>query len=226
MQRKHVFVFRVLVACACLVELCPPDRARGDTQIFPIPSVSTTKNDGNDAGLIVPILISDPDGELKYLMAPMLIQNSIVGTRGAFNLFRYEPGGREMRFIASLAERIERKLLFRYADPAFSNGRYSLNIGATFFKNATSRFFGIGQTTQGEDETNYTAREARANWRFGVHANEVTQLSVGQRVRQFSMQRGATDLPFTGEVFPRRHRCPGGIHHHRSPGVLLLRHPG
>ena len=202
MQRKHVFVFRVLVACACLVEFCPPDRARGDTQIFPIPSVSTSKNDGNDVGLIVPILISDPDGELKYLMAPMLIQNSIVGTRGAFNLFRYEPGGREMRFIASLAERIERKLLFSYADPAFSNGRYSLNIGATFFKNATSRFFGIGQTTQGADETNYTAREARANWRFGVHANEVTQISVGQRVRQFSMQRGATDLPFTGEVFP------------------------
>lgn len=201
MQRKHVFVFRVLVACACLVELCPP-RAWADTQIFPIPSVSTSKNDGSDAGLIVPILISDPDGELKYLMAPMLIQNSIVGTRGAFNLFRYEPGGREIRFIASLAERIERKLLFTYADPAFSNGRYSLNIGATFFKNATSRFFGIGQTTQGEDETNYTAREARANWRFGVHANEVTQISVGQRVRQFSMQRGATDLPFTGEVFP------------------------
>ena len=201
MQRKHVFVFRVLVACACLVEFCPP-RAWADTQIFPIPSVSTSKNDGSDAGLIVPILISDPDGELKYLMAPMLIQNSIVGTRGAFNLFRYEPGGREIRFIASLAERIERKLLFTYADPAFSNGRYSLNIGATFFKNATSRFFGIGQTTQGEDETNYTAREARANWRFGVHANEVTQLSVGQRVRQFSMQRGATSLPFTGEVFP------------------------
>jgi len=202
MQRKHVFIFRVLVACACLVEFCPPDRARADTQIFPIPSVSTSKNDGSDAGLIVPILISDPDGELKYLMAPMLIQNSIVGTRGAFNLFRYEPGGRELRFIASLAERIERKLLFSYADPAFSNGRYSLNIGATFFKNATSRFFGIGQTTQGADETNYTAREARANWRFGVHANEVTQISVGQRVRQFSMQRGATDLPFTGEVFP------------------------
>ena len=99
MQRKHVFVFRVLVVCVCLVEFCPPDCAQGDTQIFPVPSVSTSKNDGSDAGLIVPILISDPDGELKYLMAPMLIQNSIVGTRGAFNLFRYEPGGREMRRV-------------------------------------------------------------------------------------------------------------------------------
>ena len=202
MQRKHVFVFRVLVACACLVELYLPERARGDTQIIPVPSVSTSRNDGNDAGLITPILITDPDGELKYLMAPMLIQNSIVGTRGVFNLFRYEPGGREMRFIASLTERIERKLFFSYTDPAFSNGRYSLNFGATFFKNATSRFFGLGQKTREENESNYTAREARAHWRLGLHANEVTQVSIGQRVRQVSLQQGATDLPSTLVEFP------------------------
>jgi outer membrane protein assembly factor BamA len=173
-----------------------------DTQIFPIPSASTSKNDGNDAGLIVPILITDPDGELKYLLAPMAIHNSIVGARGTFNLFRYDQGGRQMQFIASLSEKIERKLLFNYTDPAFSNGRYFLNFGGTFFKNATARFYGLGQSTTKSDQTNYTAREARANWRFGVYLNEVTQVSVGQRVRQMSLQRGATDLPFTGEVFP------------------------
>jgi hypothetical protein len=70
---------------------------------LPIPSASSSKNDGSDAGLIVPILITDPDGELKYLMAPMLIKNTLVGTRGTFNLFRYEPGGRQMQFIASLS---------------------------------------------------------------------------------------------------------------------------
>jgi outer membrane protein assembly factor BamA len=176
--------------------------AVADTQIFPIPSASTSKNDGNDAGLIVPILITDPDGELKYLLAPMLIKNSIVGTRGTFNLFRYYTGGRQMQFIASLTERIERKLVFNYVDPAFSEGRYFLNFGGSFFKNATVRFFGLGQKTIESDQTNYTAREARANWRFGVYANEVTQIAVGQRVRQVSLQRGATDLPFTGDVFP------------------------
>lgn len=190
---------------ACLVAgggLLSGRQAGADTQIFPIPSASTSKNDGNDAGLIVPILITDPDGELKYLLAPMVIKNSIVGTRGTFNLFRYDPGGRQMQFIASLTEKIERKVVFNYIDPAFSNGRYFLNFGGTFFKNATSRFFGIGQTTAEGSETNYTAREARAYWRFGVYANEVTQIAVGQRVRQVSLQRGATDLPFTVERFP------------------------
>lgn len=180
----------------------PPKYAGADVQYFPVPAVGSSKNDGSDAGLIVPILITDPDGELKYIVAPMIVRNSIVGTRGALNVFRYEPGGREMRLIASFTERIERKVVFAYADPAFSQGRYSLNFGASFFKNATSRFFGLGQATSEPEQTNYTAREGRANWRFGVYANEVTQISVGQRFRDVSLQKGATDLPFTGGRFP------------------------
>lgn len=179
-----------------------PEHAGADVQYFPIPAVSTSKNDGNDVGLIVPILKTDSDGELKYLAAPMLIHNSIVGMRGAINLFHYEPGGREIRFIASAAEKIERRLLFSYSDPAFSQGRYSLNFSATFFKNATARFFGLGEETSQSAQTNYTAREGRVSWRFGVHVNEVTQISVSQRFRQVSLQQGATDLPFTGDEFP------------------------
>jgi outer membrane protein assembly factor BamA len=179
-----------------------PEPSGADVQYFPVPAVGSSKNDGSDAGLIVPILITDPDGELKYIVAPLLIHNSIVGTRGAINLFRYEPGGREIRFIGSYSERIERKVLFSYADPAFSQGRYSVNFGASFFKNATSRFFGLGQATSESEQTNYTAREGRVNWRFGVHVNEVTQISVGQRFRQVSLQPGATDLPYTGNQFP------------------------
>jgi outer membrane protein assembly factor BamA len=194
-----------VVFLVCLLAgLAAVDRlpARAETQWFPIPSASTTRNDGNDAGLIVPILITDPDGELKYLMAPMIIRNSIVGTRGTFNLFHYDPGGRQMQFIASLTEQIERKLAFNYTDPGFSNGRYFLNVGASFFKNATARFFGLGQGTIESNETNYTAREGRVNWRFGVYANEVTQIAVAQRFREVRLQRGATDLPFTVERFP------------------------
>ncbi|MDE3048936.1 MAG: hypothetical protein KGJ48_03455, partial [Nitrospirota bacterium] len=54
-----------LVASAVLL----PEHAGADVQYFPIPAVSTSKNDGNDVGLIVPFLITDPDGELKYLVA-------------------------------------------------------------------------------------------------------------------------------------------------------------
>jgi len=185
--------------------LCPlsPDVAHADTRYFPIPAVSSSKNDGNDIGLIVPALITGPDGDLKYLVAPMIIYNSIVGTRGTLNLFRYDPGGRELRAVASWSETIERRFQFNYVDPGFSNGRYSVAVSAAHFKNATVRFFGLGPTTGQNDETNYTASETRANWKFGVHANEVTQIAVSQRLRHMEgIQRGATDLPFTGSMFP------------------------
>ena len=198
-QRGLIAVALVFLVASAISQ---PEHAGADVQYFPVPSVSSSKNDGNDVGLIVPVLITDPDGELKYIVAPMIVSNSIVGTRGAINLFRYEPGGREIRFTGSFTERIERKVVFSYADPAFSQGRYSLNFGVSFFKNATSRFFGLGQATSEPEQTNYTAREGRAHWRFGVYANEVTQIAVGQRFRDVRLQKGATDLPFTGDRFP------------------------
>ncbi len=177
--------------------------ASAETSYFLIPSVSTSKNDGNDAGFIVPFLVTEPDGELKYILTPMFIVNSFVGARGTLNLFRYDPGGRELRFIGSFSERIERKLVLTYTDPAFSHGRYALSFGGSFFKNATSRFFGIGSNTVEANQTNYTAREIRAQWKFGVHLNEVTQVAIGQRFRDMEIQPGVvTSFPFSATQFP------------------------
>lgn len=193
-----------LVALLLLGAAVSVDRVCADTTYFPVPSVSSTRNDGNDAGLIVPILVTDEAGELKYLHAPMLIHNSYLGVRGTYNLFRYDPGGRQTRLQASFTERIERKLVFSYLDPALSDGRYAVSIGASFFKNATSRFWGISQQTVEQDETNYTSREVRANWKFGAYLNEVTQIAVGQRYREVRVQRGgAEELPYTMET-PQR----------------------
>jgi outer membrane protein assembly factor BamA len=174
-----------------------------ETSYFPVPAIGSTKNDGSDFGLIVPALIAGPDGELKHLVAPMLIYNTIVGARGTLNLFNYQPGGKELRGIASWSEKIERRFLLSYMDPGFSNSRYSVGVSASHFKNATVRFFGIGPTTAQSNETNYTASETRANWKFGIYANEVTQIAISQRFRHMQpIQQGATDLAFTGDVFP------------------------
>ena len=196
----RLVVFPFILGCVLLCSAAGVVNA--DTNLFPIPAISTSKNDGSDFGLIVPILMSKPDGDLENLIAPLLVYNTIVGPRAAINWFRYQPGGRELRFIASYAQKIERELMFSYTDPALSNGRYSLNVGASFFKNATARFFGLGPDTTLLDQTNYTAREIRANWKFGVHMNEVTQLAVAQRYRDVEVQHGATNLPFTTDRFP------------------------
>lgn len=194
------------------------DRAWADTSYFPIPTVSTSKNDGNDAGLIVPVLVTDPDGELRYIHAPMLIHNSYLGARATYNLFRYDPGGVLTKFQASWTEQIERKLVFSYENPAIGDGRYTLNFGGSFFKNATSRFFGISMDTPESDQTNYTAREIRANWKFGVYLNEVTQVAIGQRYREVKVQPGGVEeFPYAMDKFPTVSGMGGAaIYGHRA----------
>lgn len=199
----RILTVNMLLVVLATVDVIVPYHAQADVKYFPIPAISTSKNDGRDVGLIIPTLITGPDGDLRYLIAPMVVYNSFVGTRGTFNLFRYEPGGRELKGLASWSERIERKFLLSYVDPGFSNGRYSIGASAAHFKNATLRFFGLGTTTVKGNQTNYTASETRASWKFGVYANEVTQIAVSQRLRHVQpIQQGVTELPFTGDAFP------------------------
>lgn len=173
-----------------------------EVSYFPIPAISSSKNDGNDIGLIVPILESKPDGTLTSLTAPMIIHNSLLGVRGTFNYFKYWSAGRELEFVGSLTEEIERKIKLRYSDPGFIHGLFAVDVGAQFFKNATDRFFGFGQTSTENAETNYTAKEFVVDVNFGLYLNEVTRVSLLQRYRQVEIQRGGVDtLPFTGSSF-------------------------
>ena len=164
--------------------------AAAKTSYFFVPAISTSKNDGRDFGVIVPFLDSDQEGNLRSLFAPMIIHNSFLGVRGTLNYFHYWSGGNQIELVGSYTEEIERKLKLRYQDPGFIQGLFFLDVGAQFFKNATKRFFGIGQITPEGNETNYTGKEIQVHWNFGIHLNDVTRLAVNQRFREVKIQPG------------------------------------
>ncbi len=185
-----------------VVDYSIPASVTAKRSVFAVPAISTSKNDGQDFGLIVPVLESDKEGNLVSLMAPMVIHNSFLGVRGTMNYYRYWTAGRQLEFVGSYTDQIERKLKIRYQDPGFIQGLFFLDVGAEFFKNATKRFFGIGQTTPESNESNYTSREVGVKWNFGVHLNDVTRLMIGQRYRDVEVQPGGVDTqPFTRDRF-------------------------
>ncbi len=184
------------------VLFCSTPRGWAETEYFLVPAFATSKNDGQSGGLIAPILFTDPDGDLRGLVAPMFIQNSFTGSSGTLNVFGYGHTGQQFRLIGTFTEKIERELSFIYEDPAFAQGRFALNFGAEFIKKATARFYGFTQDTPKSNETNYTERELGARWQVGVYLNEVTQIAVGQRFRDVKVQPGVTDDPFTLDRFP------------------------
>lgn len=193
---------RSALLCLALAATNFPTEVFADRSFFVVPAISTSKNDGQDFGLIVPVLQSDEEGNLQSLLAPMVIHNSFLGVRGTLNYYRYWSGGRRLETVGSFTEEIERKLGLRYQNPGFIEGLFFIDLGAQFFKNATKRFFGLRQTSSEDDETNYTGREYQVDWKFGIHLNDVTRLALQQRFRDVDVQKGGVDdEPYTKNVF-------------------------
>jgi outer membrane protein assembly factor BamA len=72
--------------------------------------------------------------------------------------------------------------------------------------------------TPESDQTNYTAREVRANWKFGVYLNEVTQLAIGQRYREVRVEPGGVEeFPYAMDKFSTVSGMQGAaIYGHRA----------
>src|SRR5680860_206197 len=87
-----------------------------ENSLFAVPVISSSKNDGQDFGVVVPVLTSDAEGNLRSIFAPMLIHNSYLGVRGSMDYLHYWSAGRQMELAGAYTEAIERKLTFRYQD--------------------------------------------------------------------------------------------------------------
>jgi outer membrane protein assembly factor BamA len=178
---------------------------------FLIPAVASSKNDGVDVGLIAPIIFNDRDGRINKIIAPMYVHNEFLGSRVTLNLFQYPRRGEEITLIGSYTEKIEKRFLGRYRNLYLSSGRYSVEAGAGFFKNATARFFGVGNQTSDTTETNYTDRELYGYAIVGVYVGPGRRVTWTERLRDVELQPGGIDrLPFTQTVFPSVRGTGGG----------------
>jgi len=200
-----------LAAMLALIGLSTANAEARDWNYFLIPAIANSKNDGVDVGIIAPVIFNDKDGRITQIIAPMYVHNEFLGSRGTFNLFKYPRRGEEITLLASYTEKIERKFLGTYRNLYIAGGRYSFESGAGFFKNATSRFFGIGASSSQEDETNYTDRELYGYASAGIYVGPGQRVLFTQRLRNVEVQPGGIpSLRFTQSVFPSIPGTTGG----------------
>jgi outer membrane protein assembly factor BamA len=170
---------------------------------FVIPAIAASKNDGVDVGVIVPYIFADDEGRVTQIVAPMYIHNEFVGSRATINIFKYPARGEQYKLIASFTEKTERKFLFDYQNLFLEQGRYSLEGNVGFFKNGTARFFGLGNQTREDQETNYTDRELLGHITAGLYVGPGRRVLFTERLRNVEVRVGVVpDIPFTQSVFP------------------------
>jgi len=196
----------IRLALACVVGsllLLWAEAYAQEQSYFVIPAVATAKNDGVDIGVIVPYIFADDEGRVTKIIAPMYIHNEFVGSRATLNLFRYPARGEQIKLIASFTEKTERKFLLDYQTLFLNGGQYSLEGNVGFFKNGTARFFGLGNQTRENQETNYTDRELLGFITGGLYVGPGRRLTWTERLRNVEVRVGAVpNIPYTQSVFP------------------------
>lgn len=176
----------------------------GDYTVIPIPEIIVDPNEGVTVGALPVVLFTTDEKEIRSILAPDVRYNDIWGVYPTVRFFHYPTLGQKWNISAGKATKIQERYEAQYEVRDFMDGW--LNFYGRLFheKDATERFFGIGNATPEADETNYTLNEYRANATLGVNLPDDLQVWGQARFRKVQKIKpgGVKDFPFTGTLFP------------------------
>lgn len=178
--------------------------AKGGWTVIPLPAFSYARNESYWAGALSPILRANDKEEIEDIFAPLYLHNKFINETFSLNYYGYRSETVQYRAIAAYATKVERQFEGGYRNTGAGGGRYILAADAGFFKNAFTRFFGIGNRTAEGNETTYTARETNVKLSAGINVNKNFSILWTERFRDVRIDDGIiptlqqTKLAFPG----------------------------
>jgi len=183
-----------------------------DTWPFiPIPEAATDPNGGTTVGLIAAFLVHDQNGGIESILAPDLNYNTTLGFGGGFRYLAYPSPDTQWYITATANIDKARRVDLYYATGRTREEWWSWE-GRFFWENdPTERFFGVGNESSENNETNYMIEQLYGQFMLGFNFNENLQLAIIERPRYVRISTGAFDSnPFIGTLFPTVKGLDGG----------------
>lgn len=170
---------------------------------IPIPEIATNPNAGTTIGFLPVFLSTDEQKQIRQIIAPDLIYNPNLGVGGHFRLLSYPSEDTQWHAVVGAKQIIERELDLFYSTGLTRQEWRSFTSHLVFDRDATDRFFGVGNASDFSNQTNYTMEQAYLGASFGVNFSPAFQIALQMRPRFVRIERGAFEsLPFTGDLFP------------------------
>jgi outer membrane protein assembly factor BamA len=193
----------VLVAMAVIGMGPAPTSAALQKSYIPLPEILTDPNEGNTYGFLAVVLFLDEQKIIKYILAPDVRYNKITGVFPAFRIFGYPSIDQKWSVVLRKSQNIDEDYDFRYEDNAFWQDRVRLFANFEFERDSTERFFGFGNGSSENAESNYTARETNVLLWLAYRLQPTLSLTYRSRVRVFRVDKGGVDdLPFIENEHP------------------------
>jgi hypothetical protein len=183
-----------------------------DTWPFiPVPEIAMDPNSGTTVGLLAAILKTDSNHQIDSIFAPDFNVNTTMGLGSTLRYYAYPSEDTQWFAIAGASEKIASHAEFDYGTGLSKRDWWSAQVHFLFERDPTERFFGIGNNSSFNNQTNYTTEQVMSDLLFGWNLNEKFQLAAYFRPRWIRIQHGAfSSLPSLGTLFPNVKGIQGG----------------
>src|SRR5271163_2822574 len=93
--------------------------------LYPIPEVATNPNGGVTYGILTALLLKDKSGEIRYIFAPDVNNNSTLGPGGNLRFLSYPSEDTQWYAIGGAEENIARNIDLNYETGRTHHDRFS-----------------------------------------------------------------------------------------------------
>jgi outer membrane protein assembly factor BamA len=207
----------------------PAARAFDFTQIFspnngsviPVPLIGIDPESGTTLGLIGAWLHHDAIGSIDRIVAPDVLHNSYFGWGLRGRVLAFPSSDTSWTVIAGAKQRVEHKFELDYQSGITRSEIFSFSFSAIDERTGTSRFFGFGNETLLDAQTDYTAEHMLLQGMVGWNISRLWQLAYLAHFRNEDVTMGLLpDLPSIATLFPN---VPGlGTSHELLNRLMLI----
>jgi hypothetical protein len=168
-----------------------------------VPLIDVSPNSGATFGAIPTWLQTNDREQISQIVAPDVNRSPNFGLGGHARLLSYPSEDTQWSIVAGGEQRVERIVDYEVETGRLRSSRWGFDASVIYDRDGTPRFFGIGNRTPENRETNYTAQQRLARARLRLNLDHQLQLAYTVRARGFDVLPGTlTGIETIAERFP------------------------
>jgi outer membrane protein assembly factor BamA len=216
LRLKGALPYSKATACALAAALLLfigffPAVSRVDTSIIPLPVYDTSRNGGDEYGVMPVFLLKEKSEYIYGIIAPSVIYNANTGVNITFRYLGYPTTDENYRIFINRSTKVDQEYTGEYWNYKILDDKFKIYARMTFFRDSTYRFFGLTQGSPEKDETNYSNEELTPEFVLGYYLPHNFLISYGERLRWVTILKGtAKSLPYIKDEFPSLQGINGG----------------
>ena len=171
---------------------------------IPVPEIAVDPDSGTTLGLIPTKLYTNDKDQIDRIVAPDILHNPYFGFGMHMRVYDYPSEDEQWSVVTGIKQRVERAFDFEYERGRLRSNRWSFTGSLIYDRSGTPRFFGIGNQTPKQNETNYTDEQEAVQAQLGFNISRIWQVLYTGRIRFVNVLPGTlSGIASIEDRFPR-----------------------